>query len=151
MRGGFDYDRAAAILVEAAYYGDQKAAQRWDISERTIYNYRKRAKTDEKLSDLFKSKRATFERSWADELPGSIKAGIDFLKRAAQSADHNNPDVIHAIAGALKIQAGVAVTKDILDARLARERGPTDTPDRPLAAADASQSDIDEPMAADPE
>ena len=123
MRGGFDYDRAATILIEAAYYGDQKTAARWDISERTIYRYRERLGRDDKLSDFVKRKKAAFERGWADELPSSIRAGIDYLKRAAQSADASNPEAIHAVAGALKIQTEVALTKDVLDARLARERG----------------------------
>lgn len=135
MRGGFDYDRAAMILTEAAYRGDQETARRWGISERTIYNYRKRVETDEKLAELFAAKKAAFERGWADELPASIRAAIEFLKRASQQADQRDPSVIHAIAGALKIQTEVAITKDILDARLARERGQTNTADESLAAA----------------
>jgi hypothetical protein len=151
MRGGFDYDRAATILTEAAYHGDQDTARRWGISERTIYRYRKRFGRDDKLSELVKQKKQAFERGWADDLPSSIKAGIDFLKRAAQSADQNNPDVIHAIAGALKIQTEVAVTKDILDARLARERGQANTADGPLAAAGHNGDLGNSPVATDPE
>ena len=135
MRGVFDYDRAAMVLAEAIYRGDRETALRWGISERTIYRYRERMSRDDKLSDLVKEKRARLDRSWADKLPASIQAAIEFLQEAAQKANKTDPEVIHAIAGALKIQTEVVLTKDVLDARLARERGQAHPPDRPLAAA----------------
>jgi len=149
MRGGLEYDRTATILVEAAYYGDHETAHRWGISERTIQRYRQRLQNDDKLAEFVARKKAAFERGWADELPGSIKAGIDFLKRAAHSADPRDPDAIHAVAGALKIQTEVVVTKDILDARLARERGQANTTDGPLAAADREQPGVHPAVAPD--
>lgn len=47
-----------------------------------------------------------------------MRAGTDFIMRAAQESDPTNPDAIHAIAGALKILAEIGLTKEIVDARL---------------------------------
>lgn len=67
-----NYERAAAILVDAAYLGDEKAAKKWDVTTRTIENYRSRLKTDPKLSDLFARKRAAAEGNWVSELKRAL-------------------------------------------------------------------------------
>ncbi|WP_272977124.1 hypothetical protein [Deinococcus geothermalis] len=67
-----NYERAAAILVDAAYLGDEEAAKKWKITVRTIYNYRERLKTDPKLSDLFRQKRAAAEGDWRSELKRAL-------------------------------------------------------------------------------
>lgn len=115
-----DYDRVASILIEAAFFGEKQTAQRWGITDRTILNYRKRLDEDSELSDIFILKKTAFESEWASEIPASIRAGIRFLGEAAKKADPTNPEVIHAVAGAVKILAEVGLTKEIIDARLGR-------------------------------
>lgn len=115
-----DYDRVALILVEAAFFGEKKTAQRWGITDRTILNYRNKLSEDSALSDIFVLKKASFESDWASEIPASIRAGIRFLGEAANTADPASPEAIHAVAGAVKILAEVGLTKEILDVRLGR-------------------------------
>lgn len=71
-----NYERAAAILVDAAYLGDEEAAKKWKITVRTIFNYRERLKTDVKLSELFRIKRAAAEGSWVSELKRALSATL---------------------------------------------------------------------------
>lgn len=115
-----DLDRVAAILVEALYYGDAQAAERWGITTRTIINYRNRLADDVELSRIFADKKDKFETEWASEIPAAMRAGLRFLMKAAEEADHTDPDVIHAVAGGMKIMAEIGLTKDIIDARLGR-------------------------------
>lgn len=125
-----DYPRLALILVEALFFGDKRTAQRWGITGRTIVNYRYRLAEDEELSRLFYLKKTEFESNWAKDIPAAIMAGISFLGEAAKQNDYS-PEMIHAIAGAVKILAEVGLTKEIIDARI----GKLDRPDGEEAQA----------------
>ncbi len=119
----FNHERAARILVEAAYKGDSHACQAYHITERTLRNWRQRLDVDAHFSAIFHEKKQLFERSWADELPAAIRATIEAAKRAAQQLDAADPDGAHAIAGLLKILSEIATMREILDARLTGTAG----------------------------
>lgn len=123
----FNYERAARILVEAAYRGDSHACQTYHITERTLRNWRQRLDIDAHFSTIFREKKRLFERGWSDELPSAIRATVDAAKRAAQQLDPSDPDGAHAIAGLLKILSEIATMREILDARLTGTPG-TDHP-----------------------
>lgn len=116
-----DYDRAASILVEAAYYGEQVTAARWGVTDRTILNYRNRLDEDKELSDIFALKKAAFENEWAKEIPAAIRSALRFIVRAGEEANPKDPTAIFAIAGALKIVAEIELTREIINARLDRQ------------------------------
>lgn len=65
MAKPFNSERAALILAEAALHGDVKAASKWEVSQRTISNYRRRMDTDEELSALFDLRRQQLISNWA--------------------------------------------------------------------------------------
>lgn len=115
----FKYEFASIVLVEAAFFGDKPTAAKYGVSLRSIHNYRKRLNEDTKLAELFRIKKDQMEQEWAEEMPAAIRASIEFLRKAATEAKTTDPDVIHAIAGALKILSDVAMTKKVIDARLA--------------------------------
>ena len=114
----FKYEFASIVLVEAAFFGDKPTAAKYGIATRTIHRYRKRLNEDAQLSALVKVKKDLMEQEWAEEMPAAIRASIEFLRKAATEAKATDPDVIHAIAGALKILSDVAMTKKVIDARL---------------------------------
>ena len=118
----FDYERAARALAIAALHGIKEAANAEGITVRTVRNYRQRLDQDEYLAELFREKKESLEREWASELAPAIRGAIDFLRRASSEANPADPEAIHSVAGALKILTGVALTKEVLDARLAAER-----------------------------
>lgn len=113
-----NYHHVASILVEAMFYGDRRVAEKQGITTRTIRNYRARLETDENLSVLFHEKKEQFLANWAEDIPIAIRAGIQFIQRAANEADHKSPETIHAVAGAIKILAEIGITKEIIDAKL---------------------------------
>lgn len=120
MSSFVDLDRAALILVEAAFFGEKPTAKRWGINISTVRNYRARLHTDSDFANLFALKKRDFEQAnWAGEIPAAIRNAVRFLERAAQEIEVS-PESAHAIAGALKILAEVQLTKEILDVRLAR-------------------------------
>jgi hypothetical protein len=139
-----DLDKIAVVLVEAMYYGDTQTADRWGISTKTIQRYRNQFNDDPygELSRIVQIKKDKFETEWANEIPAAIRAALRFLMRAAEEADHKNPDVIHAIAGGMKIAAEIGLTKDMIDARLGRLDRPNTEENRPLDAIDSGGNNI---------
>jgi transposase-like protein len=117
----FNYDLASVVLVEAAFLGDKATSKKFGISTRTLQRWRKRLNEDGRLSSFVAQRKKELDKAWAEEMPIAIKASIDFIRRAAQEAAPNDPDAIHSIAGALKILSEVAMTREVLDARLARQ------------------------------
>ena len=69
-----DNELAARVLVWAALHGDKKASEHFNITSRTIFNYRKALGSDGELAQAFTSflKEAQM-RSWGEELDYSIK------------------------------------------------------------------------------
>lgn len=138
----FNHERAATILVDAAYLGDPKAAQRNGCSERTIRNYRDRLESDEEFAALFQKKCDVYESRWADALAEPMRAAAEFLTQAATRANVQNAEVITAIAGALKIMADVRVTKEILDVRLAQVNRREGAEDRSVVAGYIAEATV---------
>lgn len=133
-----DYDRVATILVEAAFFGDSQAAERWGVSERTVQRYRKRMGKSDELSSIVALKKENFEQNWADEIPAAIRSATRFLMNASRQADPTDPAAIHAVAGAMKIMAEVGLTKEILDVRLGRYDRPNGEENRQVDSIPAS-------------
>ena len=115
----FPYDKASSALVDAIFMGDRAAAQKWEVSTRTVEEWRSRLHTDEKLQAEFKRKKRLRENAWATEIPETIKAGLKFIKDATSHCDPADPDAVKAIASSLKILLDVDLTKQVLDAKLA--------------------------------
>ena len=140
MSRPIDHDKAAAILVDAAYKGDEVAAAEWGVSERTVKRYRARMGDDPKLALAVREKRALVERDWAETLPETIREAADFIRRAARQGNARDPNMVHAVAGGMKLVAEIHFAKQMLDARLAqigvdvRDSGEHRT-DRPQIAA----------------
>jgi hypothetical protein len=106
MAQSFHHEKAASVLAESALYGDKVTAEKWGITTKTIRNYRAKLATDSQLSVIFQLKRQQLENIWVTELPLALKASIDFLMRATQSADPKDPESIKAITEALKVLRG---------------------------------------------
>lgn len=129
-----DYDRVALILVEAVFFGDARAAQRWGVSTKTVQRYRNELNTNEQLSDCFSIKKQEFELNWATEIPAAVRAGIRFLLEAPQKLV-TTPESVHAVAGAVKILSEIGLAKEIVDARLAGYRRENGTQGSKVATA----------------
>lgn len=121
----FNYERASAAIVDAAYMGDKEAAQKHGVTTRTIRRWRDRLDTDVYLSSSVREKKILTDQEWAGELPSAIRAGIRFVRESAKESKLGNPEATKVVADALKILVEVALTREILDARLAGQNRPT--------------------------
>lgn len=127
-RKKFEKDQIAQILVEAMFSNVRNTANKYDIAERTIERWRDKAEYDVELSKLIGIKKRAFQRRWVDEAGAFISQGFSYLHKAADS-QNLSAEMIHAIAGAMKIASEIITIREVLDARLSgqdREDNPTD-------------------------
>jgi len=126
-----DLHAAARLLVEADLFGDDVAAKRHNVSDKTVRRYRKLQQTCPELGQLVREKAAAGiealhgdpDGDWCKDLGPAIREQIAFLRKAAQAVDPSDPKAIYSVAGALKILADVALTSRVLDARIAGSTG----------------------------
>lgn len=117
-------ERTAEILVDAYITrDDRKTAERYGITDRTLRNWRKSLETDAELSAIFREKKAKASEGWANEVPGALRAAVGFLRSAAEQGDPKDPNMVHSIAGAMKLLSEVSATWKLLDVRMARSAG----------------------------
>lgn len=108
-------------LLDAIVMGDRAAAEKWEVTERSIREWRSRLDIDPEFSAFFRVKKAEQDKAWANEIPTAVAAGIRFLTRAATECKASDPDAVHAIAGYIKILSEVSMAREVIDARLAGE------------------------------
>ena len=125
----FNSERAAAVLVDAAYMGDKEAAKKHGVTTRSIRNWRERLAEDAHFSAIFREKKNLVDQEWASELPSAIRSAIRFLRESAKESKLGDSRAIAAMTDALKALAEVAVTREILDARFGRQSRPPNQED----------------------
>lgn len=121
-RKRFTDEQIAQIVVETMFGNVHDVADRYGISYRSIYRWIDKCEIDATLAKLVQEKKRTFHRRWADKAGAFIDQGFAFLQRAANT--HNlTPEMIHAIAGAMKIASEIVTIREVLDARLSGQSG----------------------------
>ncbi|MEM4406552.1 MAG: hypothetical protein QXS68_05850 [Candidatus Methanomethylicaceae archaeon] len=124
----FKKERIAQILVESLFYGINQTAEKYQVTPRIIRRWRSLLEVDVELLELFESKKSLVQQRWVNEAGAFISKGFQYLHQAAES-QNVSPEMIHAIAGAMKIASEIVLVREVLDARLSgqsRENNQTD-------------------------
>lgn len=116
-----DKSRAAEILVDAIYLGDDRAADKWGVTSRTIRRYRDRCAADPELSAFVQQKRSVNEANWAPELARALKVTIRKLAHFVETVDNPTLEAAREIRLLFKDLAEIQVMREVLGA-------PTDQP-----------------------
>jgi hypothetical protein len=115
---------AATALLDAAYTTDKKTCAKYGISLRSLQRWRRQlADGDPELAGFVATKKETFDKAWADELPVALKKGLQCLSECMDSVRSDpaflkNPAVIHSVAGAMSICAEIYFTGKVIDSRI---------------------------------
>jgi predicted regulator of amino acid metabolism with ACT domain len=118
MARGFNHERAAMVLCDAVILGDRKAADKWDISLRTICNWRDRLENDEKLRNLMQEYREKQTEKWLEDMPIAMSAIVQFFLTAAQELSPGKADDVNAVVAVFEALADVELTRKIIAQRL---------------------------------
>ena len=121
-RSGYNRDLAAAVLIAAVYTSDAEACTKYGVSLRTLQNHRKRLATDDVLAEVFATRKALLDKTWAEDFIVPLKKGAQFLAEAFEAVRNDptyqkNPMVITAVAEALRLCGDVFLTSKAIDAQ----------------------------------
>lgn len=116
----FEREVIAQILAETVFNGIEATSQKYGVSERTIRRWRNHLEADAELTKLVEAKKMVFRKRWADDAGIFIQQGFQYLRVAATSQE-TSPEMVHAIAGAMKIASEIVAVHEVLDARLSPE------------------------------
>jgi len=114
---------AATVIIAAAFTTDEKACRQYGVSVRSLQRWRRQlADGDPELAGFVATKKEAFDKTWAEQLPIALKTGLQCLSEcmdtiANDAKSKKNPEVIHAIAGALSICAEIYFTGKVIDIR----------------------------------
>ena len=123
-----DNHRAARMLAEALVTSDATVCEKERISVRTLQRYREALKTDEVLSRLFDEARQQMTQlHWAQQIDVTLSGAAAKLLELVQKAYSPDAETIQAVTGAVQSLAEIAMTRDMLAARL-RESEPEQPP-----------------------
>ena len=125
MPQAFNYERAAAALVDAMMMGDRAAADKYDISVKSLERWRKRLSTDEVLRGFVSKYKVRQDSEWAASIPATMTAAIGFINRAANEGSVN-ASMLESMAKALETLSDVALTWKVMDERLSEGRSETE-------------------------
>lgn len=128
-------DRAKAIL-ECVTIGDANTCKKYSINPQTLRRWHRELKSgsDNELVASVRNKKALLDKAWATKIPEALSACLDFITRAARSADINDAEVIHAVAGAMKMIAETDGTYKTIDARISGQASGNGQAPGPLPA-----------------
>jgi hypothetical protein len=108
-------ERASAILAEAEFWGDEQICKKWQITRRTLRNYRVRLRVDDELSQLFLVKKRLLMIDWQEDATQALKIALSELSRRIPiAASEEDAKLIHAIAGACKIVGELKIQYEAL-------------------------------------
>lgn len=119
MARKLNYDFAATVLVNAMQEGDELTCHKFGVSIKTIERYKKRVQHDPVLAEHVAQKQQLVNRDWTADILPAMRAAIEFIRRAAESADTRDVNAIQAVAGALKVLSEIYMTQEVLVAKLA--------------------------------
>lgn len=126
MRRQFPKETIVQILAEATIYGVQKTADKYHIRPRALRAWRTRMHNDLELQELFHQALHEHQKRWVDEAGKFLSRGFAYLQEASENPV-SSPEMIHAIAGALKIANEILITQEIIDAKLSQSNREDDS------------------------
>lgn len=136
MSKQFDAERAALILCDAVFLTDEKAAEKWNVTRRTVTNYRDRLNTDPLFAQIFQTTRQSLEGNWKSELSRAITTGVKKMARMIEAAPDGSTfdaKALEAVTGAVKALSEIQITTEVLNAGNAQSSAGTPKESRAMA------------------
>lgn len=136
-----DNIKAARALAEAAFSTDAKVCEEYGITLRTLQNWRAALKKDKELSRLFaEAHRELGNRDWGETVAQTLNAAAQKLQALILGATSSDPETIRAVTDGVTGLAKIAMTREMLQARMKGEGAqlsPRSQLVQPRKAADA--------------
>lgn len=122
----YSVETKARAIIDAALTTDREAADKHDISRKSIERWRKEidsnAELAARLSELWEEVKEAGD--WVEDATDTIRTALSFLRTAFDELDPSDPEAVEAAAGAIETLADAKLMKDIVDERLKAMRQP---------------------------
>jgi hypothetical protein len=101
---------------------DREAAEKHDLSRKSIERWRSELDTDPELqarfTELWEEVRAAGD--WVEDATNTIRTALSFLRTAMDELDPSDPDAVRAVTEAIGTLAEAKLMADVVDERLSR-------------------------------
>jgi hypothetical protein len=122
MPRSFNHERAAKALVDAILMGDSAAAEKYEVSVKSIIGWREPLQKDPVLRQFFHNFKEQKDIAWADEIPATLTSLIAYAKELAVNGDRNNAENLMYVSKAIETISDVALTWKVMDERIRQDR-----------------------------
>jgi seryl-tRNA synthetase len=121
----YSLEKKARTLVDASLKTDREAAEKNDVSRKSIQRWRKDLRTDEELQARFAELWETVREAedWAEDATDTIRTACSFLRTAFEDLDPSDPEAVEAVTKALRTLAEASMVKDAIDVRIQQQQG----------------------------
>ena len=140
----FNRERAAMVLVDAITLGDKTAAERHDISEKSVSRYRARLLIDPELSRIVQEKGREAEHGWHFARARFLRKTLQKLEEMVDAA---TPDHFEHVIAALKAAGELDLATQALGVGTSDHQprpSPAEAPGEPDAEGEAGSPEDDE-------
>jgi transposase-like protein len=118
----YSTETKARAIVDAALTTDREAAEKHDLSRKSIERWRSELDTDPELqarfTKLWEEVRAAGD--WVEDATDTIRTALSFLRTAMDELDPSDPDAVRAVTEAIGTLAEAKLMADVVDERLSR-------------------------------
>ena len=116
----YSTETKARAIVDSALMTDREAAEKHDLSRKSIERWRRELDTDPELqarfTELWEEVRAA--EDWVEDATDTIRTALSFLRTAMDELDPSDPDAVRAVTEAIGTLAEAKVMADVVDERL---------------------------------
>jgi transposase-like protein len=116
----YSTETKARAIVDAALTTDREAAEKHDLSRKSIERWRGELDTDPELqarfTELWEEVRAAGD--WVEDATDTIRTALSFLRTAMDELDPSDPDAVRAVTEAIGTLAESKIMADVVDERL---------------------------------
>jgi hypothetical protein len=117
---GYPIETKARAIVDAALTTDREAAEKHEVSRKSIERWRSELDTDPELqarfTELWEEVRAAGD--WVEDSTDTIRTALSFLRTAMNELDPSDPEAVEAVTEALNTLVEAKLTVEVVDERL---------------------------------
>jgi len=117
---GYPTETKARAIVDAALTTDREAAEKHEVSRKSIARWRSELDTDPELqarfTELWEEVRAAGD--WVEDSTDTIRSALSFLRSATDDLSPSDPEAVRAVSEAVQTLSDAVAMARIVDARV---------------------------------
>lgn len=119
----YSTQKKAAVLVDACFVADRKAAEDHGVSRSSIIRWRRQMDERPELAEAYCElyQEEVQGQDWLQDATETVQNAFSFLRKAAGELDPADPEAVKAVAMAVQTVTEAKLTAEVINARLAEQ------------------------------